>query len=41
MWQYAVTTDQCREGYSQSRAVIADQDGSTVALSRQTITAFA
>lgn len=41
LWQYAVTTDQCSEGYGQSRAVIADQDGNTVALSRQTITVFA
>lgn len=41
LWQYEVITDQCSEGYGQSRAVIADQDGNAVALSRQTITVFA
>ena len=41
LWQYAVTTDQCSEGYEQSRAMVADEAGNMVVLSRQTVTVFA
>lgn len=41
LWQYQVHTDQCSEGYGQSRASIWDAEGKAVALSRQTFTVFA
>lgn len=41
LWRYQVDTDQCSEGYGQSRATIWDADGRAVALSRQTFTVFA
>ncbi len=41
LWRYQVETDQCSEGYGQSRACIWDAQGKPMALSRQTFTVFA
>lgn len=41
LWHYQVHTDQCSDGYGQSRATIWDANGKAVALSRQTFTVFA
>lgn len=41
LWRYQVHTDQCSDGYGQSRATIWDAEGRAVALSRQTFTVFA
>lgn len=41
LWQYEVKTDHFSDGYGQSRAIIWDEQGHAVALSRQTITVFA